>query len=233
VSLTPNQRTGVLGDGAEPESIARNSLPRLPRRRLRCAAGWGGVGQCRGDAPPQCRSVADTCSMGKGKRKKNDDDDAEVNYINDRNKKFNQKVSGVFHANPLYDLYSGGLTIGSRDCWTAADKRYRRLGSTTSSRVLSERTSSEVRLCRGRGADGWVGCVAYRGGTCITVSHGPHVREQYHASDKTSGVFSWESPGSRLAGQETLLIMRCLLLVGVLEEKLCDASACSRRWLRR
>jgi pre-mRNA-splicing factor SYF2 len=31
--------------------------------------------------------------MGKGKRKKNDDDDAEVNYINDRNKKFNQKVS--------------------------------------------------------------------------------------------------------------------------------------------
>ncbi|GFZ42408.1 hypothetical protein JCM24511_00123 [Saitozyma sp. JCM 24511] len=34
--------------------------------------------------------------MGKGKRKKNDDEDAEVNYINDRNKKFNQKAARFY-----------------------------------------------------------------------------------------------------------------------------------------
>jgi pre-mRNA-splicing factor SYF2 len=33
-------------------------------------------------------------SMDKGKRKKKQEDDGEVNYINDRNKVFNKKVSG-------------------------------------------------------------------------------------------------------------------------------------------
>jgi pre-mRNA-splicing factor SYF2 len=74
---------------------ASSGTERSQSRSHRCACRGGGcnVAQWRSSAVPEYRSVADIRSMGKGKRKKNDDDDAEVNYINDRNKKFNQKVS--------------------------------------------------------------------------------------------------------------------------------------------
>ena len=36
------------------------------------------------------------CSMSKGKKRKQDDEDEPVTYINDRNKVFNKKVSPKF-----------------------------------------------------------------------------------------------------------------------------------------
>jgi hypothetical protein len=122
-------------------------------------------------------------------------------------------VGRVLHANLLDRLYSAGLSTGSRDCWTAADERYRRLVSTTSSRVLSERTSSGVRLCRL-----CRGCAAADGLACrIQRRHMYHITwitnrtgSAESCVGELSGVVSGESPCRRV--QETRIKLSCILL---------------------